>query len=350
MEVEHLKIFYSWQSKNPKFNRYFIQDAIKKAIRKLHSELKIEIILDSSTANSPGSPNIVDEILRGIRSSDIFICDTSLINNNWKSRLLKERLCPNPNVLIELGYAARTLGWKRIICIFNNSSGQIEDLPFDIKQNRITVYHLNKKEHIKSKRDDLTNTIYRALKKIINDYDEICREFNSDENLNHEQLIFKNIQRILDEKTLLESLERIRDALDISKHHLKRWDELIRFNELIGNKFISSQLNGAFENYIGAIHELRIFVSVNFHLNEDIARQLFSVKSELENSGVSSEDVKKEIDKQTLYQVTHSPIYSNHEDFYIRKQQIVSNLYTLTDNVKSNWGEFRSIVKEKLRE
>ena len=50
---------------------------------------------------------------------------------------------PNPNVLIELGYAIKTLGWSKIICLFNSQTGKIEDLPFDINHNRVTAYTSN---------------------------------------------------------------------------------------------------------------------------------------------------------------------------------------------------------------
>jgi hypothetical protein len=44
---------------------------------------------------------------------------------------------PNPNVMIELGYAARSRGWDRIIPIMNTSGGTSpEQLPFDLRHRR----------------------------------------------------------------------------------------------------------------------------------------------------------------------------------------------------------------------
>jgi len=46
-------------------------------------------------------------------------------------------------VLLETGYAAKAIGWDRIICLFNSSMGSIEDIPFDLEHNRITMFDPN---------------------------------------------------------------------------------------------------------------------------------------------------------------------------------------------------------------
>lgn len=78
--------------------------------------------------------------------TDIFICDISIINGNDKGRK-----CPNPNVLLELGYAVRTLGWDRIICFYNLKYGDIKSVPFDLSHRRIFCYNSdneNEKEEV----------------------------------------------------------------------------------------------------------------------------------------------------------------------------------------------------------
>lgn len=50
---------------------------------------------------------------------------------------------PNPNVLVELGYAVKTLGWERVICLCNTDFGK--EYPFDIAHNRITGFSLDGK-------------------------------------------------------------------------------------------------------------------------------------------------------------------------------------------------------------
>ncbi|MBQ9805090.1 MAG: hypothetical protein IJW49_01080 [Clostridia bacterium] len=93
-----------------------------------------------------GSSDIPTTIFEKINDSDLFIADISIIN---KSKLGifqgKYKPTPNPNVLIELGYAACALGWDRIICVYNTDYSKLEALPFDLRQHRITAYSLKRK-------------------------------------------------------------------------------------------------------------------------------------------------------------------------------------------------------------
>jgi hypothetical protein len=141
--ARQITIFYSWQSDSPpSTNRYFIEDCLDRAIKKLKKdvELKIEPTLDRDTKDVPGSPDIVDTINAKIRNSHIFVGDVSIINPGGP-----RRPTPNPNVVIELGYALAYLGSEGIICIFNEAFGTVDDLPFDIRQKRLGSYHLKEK-------------------------------------------------------------------------------------------------------------------------------------------------------------------------------------------------------------
>ena len=70
---------------------------------------------------------------------------------------------PNPNVLLELGYAAQSLGWDNVICIINTDFGAIDDLPFDIKHRRLTPFSLEGRDKASVKkelRDIIAATAY----------------------------------------------------------------------------------------------------------------------------------------------------------------------------------------------
>lgn len=84
-----------------------------------------------------GSPDITQTIFDKIEKSVLFVCDISIVSS------LKTKKTPNPNVLIELGYALSKLGWEHIICLFDGNTGSINDLPFafDLRQKRITVFN-----------------------------------------------------------------------------------------------------------------------------------------------------------------------------------------------------------------
>ena len=127
-----VSIFYSWQSDlSGKTNRYFIEDAIKKSLKEINKDNRIVACIDRDTKDELGSPDIRSSIFHKINHSKFFVCDVSLNDNR----------VPNPNVLIELGYAIKVLGWSKIICLFNSQTGNIEDLPFDINHNRVTPYN-----------------------------------------------------------------------------------------------------------------------------------------------------------------------------------------------------------------
>lgn len=138
------KIFYSWESELPgSKNSAFIRDCINKAIELADNAETIEAERDEATKDLPGSPDIVLSIFRKINECDLFVADVSLCYE-YKSDS-KTKKSPNPNVLIELGYAIHVLGWERIICVFNLAYGVPEELPFDIQHHRLLKYSFNGK-------------------------------------------------------------------------------------------------------------------------------------------------------------------------------------------------------------
>ncbi|MGK2887244.1 MAG: hypothetical protein ACSLE8_21150 [Rhodococcus sp. (in: high G+C Gram-positive bacteria)] len=135
--MQHI-IFYSWQADLPNnTNRGFIQSALDEAARSLATDLNIEPVIERDTKNVPGSPDIASTIFKKIAKSDVFVADITLINP--KSA---KRRTPNPNVLLELGYALHALGDDRTILIINREYGLPEALPFDLKMRRVIPYNM----------------------------------------------------------------------------------------------------------------------------------------------------------------------------------------------------------------
>ncbi|MCB1784537.1 MAG: nucleotide-binding protein [Alphaproteobacteria bacterium] len=136
-------IFYSWQSDLPNnTNRGFIQSVIEKAIKDFQNNDRYELepSIDRDTQNIPGSPNITSTIIEKIRTSDAFVADISIVTGD---KAKGQRPSPNPNVMLELGYAIALLGWDRIILFCNEHYyDNNEDLPFDIRQHRQIKYSL----------------------------------------------------------------------------------------------------------------------------------------------------------------------------------------------------------------
>lgn len=137
-------IFYSWQNDlEKKTHRNFVETCLKAALRSLEKDAHIYMDYDRDTNGVNGSPDITTTIFDKIDKSVLFVCDVSIINSDYNGRKT-----PNPNVLMELGYAANKLGWDRIICLFDINTGTIEELPFDLRQKRITTYDANKKDEL----------------------------------------------------------------------------------------------------------------------------------------------------------------------------------------------------------
>lgn len=142
-------VFYSWQSDSPpKSNRNFIQTVLKRAIESINAKgtLAVEIVLDSDTRNVAGSPKIADTIYKKIDAAAVLVADVTIIR--WTAgRTAKERKAlPNPNVLVELGYALKVLEDPRLILLINTAYGRIEDLPFDLLGRRTIPYMLTAKD------------------------------------------------------------------------------------------------------------------------------------------------------------------------------------------------------------
>ena len=160
-------IFYSWQSDLPNnTNRGFLESAIKKAIKNLGRDgnFEIEPSLDRDTKGEPGSPNISHTILEKIKTCDVFVADISIVTGDKEKN---QRLSPNPNVLIELGYAVSILGWEKIILICNEIYGKDEDLPFDIRQHRRISYCLEPEDSKAPLREKLAKHLKKRLVEII---------------------------------------------------------------------------------------------------------------------------------------------------------------------------------------
>jgi len=152
-------IFYSWQSDiEPNKHRYFIQRCLKSAIDDLEQSANIYMEYDRDTTGLNGSPDITHTIFGKIDKCVLFVCDVSIINSASETKKT-----PNPNVLIELGYAASKLGWDRIICLFDSNTGDIEDLPFDIRQKRITVFNPVKSKLEEKRISDILSNNIKAL-------------------------------------------------------------------------------------------------------------------------------------------------------------------------------------------
>src|SRR5688572_18022213 len=103
-----MKIFYSWQSDSPpSTNRNFIEDALERAARSVQRDPAVEAepVIERDTKGLSGSPDIFAAILTKIAACDLVVADVTLV-----TPANAKKPSPNPNVLVELGFALRCLG------------------------------------------------------------------------------------------------------------------------------------------------------------------------------------------------------------------------------------------------
>ncbi len=170
------KVFYAWQHDRPNnLCRGLIRRALDQAKAQLNDELEIEdalreVEIDQDTQGVAGSPPIAETILEKIRNCDAFVPDLTFIPTGEDTRVT-----PNPNVLIEYGYALHALSDQRIIGVFNDAFGTPDNLPFDLRHKRWPIrYHAvdegeseDAQAHRRAAREELASRLADAIRDII---------------------------------------------------------------------------------------------------------------------------------------------------------------------------------------
>lgn len=159
-------VFWSWQSDlDGRVTRDLIRDALVAALLELNAELDERHELTSDTKGVAGSPDIVATILEKIDAAAVFVADVTPIAVSPSGKAVS-----NPNVLIELGYAKKSLGLLRIIQVWNTAfeGATIDQLPFDMRGRRsplaFSLAPNCKTEELRATRVQLGNALKEALR------------------------------------------------------------------------------------------------------------------------------------------------------------------------------------------
>ncbi len=164
-------VFWSWQSDRlSAVTKDFIKLALSQALKKVAAELELETAqrfeLDHDTKGEAGLVEIVATIFRKIDECEVFVADITPVAVTVSNAV--EKMIPNPNVMIELGYALRELGHQRIITVANLAfGGRPEDLPFDLRHRRGAItYSLENADDpsLEKKRKALVEQLAGALR------------------------------------------------------------------------------------------------------------------------------------------------------------------------------------------
>ena len=163
-EEKHQTIFYSWQSDLlSSTNRDLILGALEEAAKAVRSDAAVGVdpVVDRDTAGVAGSPEIAAVIFDKIAQADVFVPDVSLVTPPDA-----KRPSPNPNVLLELGFAIANLGWDRIVMVMNTAFGKPTLLPFDLRGHRVVTYNWDP-DKLGTIKQDERRSLERKLKEEI---------------------------------------------------------------------------------------------------------------------------------------------------------------------------------------
>lgn len=169
-------IFFSWQSDTANaVGRSMIEKCLERAIGQVQADAEVdladrELVMDKDTLDVPGSPPIADTIFSKIDKAAVFLSDLTYISRRPNSGGI-----PNPNVLIEHGWALKSLGSRRVISVMNIAFGDPEEheLPFDLRHVRRPILYKCSpdagSEDRRNARDELTKHLVAALRAIFSD-------------------------------------------------------------------------------------------------------------------------------------------------------------------------------------
>jgi len=322
-------IFFSWQSDTEsKYNRSYIKGLLNDFAASI-PDCSIEI--KESVGDSAGSPNIVDKVISEIDNCNIFVCDVTPITTYNNKKL------PNPNVLFELGYAVCHLGWERIICIANESYGAISDMPFDIRQNRISKYKYNEEGRNKLELDEF-------ILKIINEYEEIEKRFNSNQIKDHDTKVFNSFISLVDEKEFVDGLLSMRMNFIHTGYDKELWKRIIDFTNYPRNRYITETLNETFETFVKevCIMKRRLgFITFPSHDWQCLDPLVSHTQDEIDNNlkeelfGLPNDIFKEDIPE-------------DNDSYWDRIEKNQDEIRNLVDNVLKAYQHFRDSIKKHL--
>ncbi|SFJ75219.1 hypothetical protein SAMN05216304_113104 [Bosea sp. OK403] len=169
-------IFFSWQSDTPNaVGRSMIEACLERAIGLLQADAEVdladrELAIDKDTLHVPGSPAIAETIYGKIDRAAVFLSDLTYVALRPNGGGI-----PNPNVLIEHGWALKSLSSRRVISVMNTALGDPDqhELPFDLRHVRRPILYAcaldANQEDRKKARGELTKHLAAALRAIFND-------------------------------------------------------------------------------------------------------------------------------------------------------------------------------------
>jgi hypothetical protein len=169
-----LTIFFSWQADtSTTVGRNLIERALEQAVGRISRDITLdepnrEITIDRDTKGVAGTPPIVDTIFKKIDNAAAFLPDLTFVGKR-----LDGRPTPNPNVLIEYGWALKALSYSCMVPVMNTAFGEPtpESMPFDMRhlRNPISFHCLPDADEDtrRTARENLSKQLESAIRAIL---------------------------------------------------------------------------------------------------------------------------------------------------------------------------------------
>lgn len=321
--MKEFDIFFSWQSDLPgKEYKNYIWRELEKTCKELDTE-EMKVTPTESTRGNAGAVEIKDTVLSKIANCQIFICDVSIIGK------INDKGTSNPNVMFELGYAVSCLGWERIVLVFNEASGKINDLPFDIRNHRILSYNTNKQLSLKE-----------PILSIVKQYDDLEGNFLKSPALKFDIQIFNKRCSVVSEDELIESIKHSINNAGYSKYYFNIWDKLwYTYENDERQKFRDNEIHNAYSSFVKHLQNYW------FVLNSIIGNP--------EHRGEYYEDMskeeKEEEDKRVWYKLKDYYALGYDDDKAEElHQKDWKKFMTASKDVLPQYDIFRTLIRKKL--
>lgn len=235
-----LTIFYSWQmSTEVADNKKKILNNLENAVNKLKKD-GFEIVIDEDSRNTTREDSIDYIILKKIPNCDFFVGDITPVAKDYKGKPI-----PNPNVMLELGYAVKAIGWSRCLLVWNEKYGDMIHAPFDVRNRSIIPYNSTSSNDI---------DFYDILKKKIEQYDQILSEQKNDD-IDYNVFLYWN--NMISPQKLHNVVNRI---ITNCAYFTEDFDLLAEFHETFSSQIVNHYRNNLLENSIRDLNEsLNVF-------------------------------------------------------------------------------------------
>lgn len=158
-------VFYAWQSDRPtKINRNLIRKALDEAAERITGDgrVGVDVLIDADTEGVVGTPPVTETILAKIAAADVFVPDLTFVAETDAAKLI-----PNPNVMIEYGYALHALTFTAMMPVMNTHFGPPESLPFDMGHVRHPTQYDAPPEISDGERRELRGKLSHTLEAIL---------------------------------------------------------------------------------------------------------------------------------------------------------------------------------------